>query len=220
MTKPGSKSEDWLSMEAFSLASDPVSHLSSLLKYILGTACFYSPEKMWGLCIKDSCFNQIITTAKNKSNFSNSLFFVKYFFILEKWVTPKPFLKGAVPTSFERPWAKRSCSTALVKPTKKVEVRYLVLAVSRKLCQINKNTYCSFKQHFTSFKPHFSFFLSFFLIFHYFWVVACVSHRFHYFILLFHASIISGNNVEIILNEFSSWNPDQFKWKFNCRHSI
>lgn len=46
LTKPGSKSEEWLSMEAFSLASDPVSHLSSLLKYILGTARFYSPQKM------------------------------------------------------------------------------------------------------------------------------------------------------------------------------
>lgn len=34
LTQPGSKSEECLNMEAFSLAPDSVSHLSTLLKYI------------------------------------------------------------------------------------------------------------------------------------------------------------------------------------------
>jgi len=34
LTQPGSKSEECLNVEAFSLAADSVSHLSALFKYI------------------------------------------------------------------------------------------------------------------------------------------------------------------------------------------
>lgn len=34
LTQPGSKSEECLNMEVFSLAADAVSHLSTLFKYI------------------------------------------------------------------------------------------------------------------------------------------------------------------------------------------